>query len=224
MAACSDALTGNDWQSQLVYVHYQGKEVSSRTCYLNYHLPGGLIPPTSDQYATIGMVASITAFTIDLSMNFAKISKKLLTHHFIEVETDNGFIFTFEKNKSGILIQSSRSQLEDSMQPNRRTIVQEFNDGKKRKRLDTVKLISIDLRPKRCYIADIVKWIHENGELAQKYHVVEANCQHFVGNLWRNFASAPFPIPAQYGVCQPASPAAVCQRSPSTEGFCSYES
>ena len=119
----------------------------------------------------------------------------MLTHHVIKVETNNGFFFTFEKNKENVVVQSCKSAKIKFPR------VLEYCNGTKRKRYHSMKEIAEDKNPTRCSILDITKWICEKNQLNIKYHVAEANCQHFASQLWNQFASNNYPIPAEYGKC-----------------------
>ena len=199
----SRALTGDDWRSQLVYTHYEGEDesslTSSTTWYHQHHLqnlPNGLTPPEAASDATAGNVTTISAYAIDLGgSKFCTTFQRMMTHHIIKVETDNNYLFTFEKNKEDVVVQSCKL-LEAHVPPP----VLNFTHGIKRKRRRTRKEIAKDVKPTKCSIGDVIKWICESGQLKLTYHIAEANCQHFANSLWNQFASVPFPIPAEYGM------------------------
>ena len=197
--SASDALTGNDWQSQLVHAHYQGRDHRnwSRNWYNQnhlQHLPTGLTPPDGAPDAIAGNVIKITAYAIDLGgTRCCKTFERMLTHQFVSVETDNRYLVTLEKNKNYVVVQSC--EYCETKVP----VVLEYCNGKKRKRRSSRRKIATDAKPKKCSILDIIKWICEKDQLKITYHIAEANCQHFASSLWNQFASTTYPIPAQYG-------------------------
>ena len=93
-------IIGSGWQSELVYVTYEGESVSSRTCY-NLDDLERLIKPITPNAETEGTVIKLVAYAIDLAVTkFFKPLTPILTHHFIKLEADNGLSFTFEKDKN----------------------------------------------------------------------------------------------------------------------------
>ena len=60
-----------------------------------------------------------------------------------------------------------------------------------------MKTIVNDPEPKDKTVKDIIKWIFEEGELAEKYNLFDSNCQQFVMNFWQRFSSLPFPNPSK---------------------------
>ena len=189
------ALDGEEWSSQLEYVHYEGEKVSFSAKYEHCHLPDGLAHPPGAKGAIDGKVNTLTAFKVDLKISRFSMDrfKKMMTHHFIQAETDNGYLFTLEKNTKCISVQSCRLLKTESP-----AVVLVRIQGEKRHQKKTREVIKIDTKPKQLSIGDIVRWIHETGQLEKTYRVGEANCQHFAGSLWYRFSSVEYPIPADY--------------------------
>ena len=223
-ASASPALAGKNWLSQLVYVHYVGEKVSSRKWYDKHALQflselksgdklcTGLIPPEAATDATEGRITKLSAFAIDLGgSSVFETWRQALTHHFIQGQMANGYIFTFEKNKECILFQSCQSP-----EQNTPAIVVKFINGEKRKRLKTRKPIKTDINPTECTIRDIIKWILETEQLETDYHIANANCQHFASSLWHKFSSLPYPIPAEWSTTS-SSPTASAADKPAAE-------
>ena len=102
--SASNRFVGNKWQSMLVYVHYDERGAWSRNWYNQNHLenlPNGLTSPKAAPEALAGNVIKISAYTTDLRASKCfKTFERMLTHHFIIVETDNGFLLTFEKKQT----------------------------------------------------------------------------------------------------------------------------
>ena len=74
------ALEGQEWSSRLVYIHYEGKEVSSSTKYEQRFLPDGLARPPVAKDAIDGKIIKLTAFAADLKFSgVTNIFKKLIS-------------------------------------------------------------------------------------------------------------------------------------------------
>ena len=82
----------------------------------------------------------------------------MLTHQFVLVETDEGYILTVEKNKKQLLMQSCKTSEATSL-----PVVVEQTLGVKRKNPSTLQRICIDANPKHCTVKDVVLWIQETG-------------------------------------------------------------
>ena len=162
----------------MVYVHYEGTEMETHEYSRNdanwLTLPFGLLT-----------IITITAFTIDLNYNrFVVQLQRLLTHHFIEAQAAGGWIFTIEKNRTCILVQSCRPS------PNSTPVVREFIRGKRRPRFETLRRVKTHFRPAKNNGQDILHWIHINDELEDLY---DSNCQQFSLCLWGRLSYVPYP-------------------------------
>ena len=166
----SKALTGKDWTSWLEYVHYEGQSISHHDIYTTSRLaqlPDGLIPPLCAVDATEGKITKLTAYAIDLGgNNIFRLFKKMLTHHFVQAETDGGYTFTIEKNKKGILFQSCRTS--EASSP---AVVVKEKNGERRNRSKTRQIIYIDENPKPYTVADVVMWIHATGTYRRSNYI-----------------------------------------------------
>ena len=121
----------------------------------------------------------------------------MLVHEFALAWSASGDIVTFEKIPTCILMQSCHSA-DTPLE-----VLLRLRDGDDRKRLDTLKTIMNDSQPKDKTIQDIISWIFDGGELAEKYNLFDSNCQQFVMNLWQRFSSLPFPNPSKFSDTQP---------------------
>ena len=112
------AIKGKNWKSILVHVEYDEKAVLiARHEFVNLnfvHKQSGPIPTGASIYDFQGnsvlstRITKVTAFVNDLNFKLY-IVEKMLKHHFIEIETEEGHIFTLEKLKDCIVLQSCRS-------------------------------------------------------------------------------------------------------------------
>ena len=105
------ALLGDVWSSTLVYGHYEGSKFASKT-HNSDHLqqqlqlvqgPASapcLITPEGAPDATRGKITTITACHIELGpARFYEPTRRLATHHFIQVKTDRGYAISIEKKQ-----------------------------------------------------------------------------------------------------------------------------
>ena len=198
---------GGKWEKKIVFVHYESNnEVISRT---EHYDIADLIHTLSHKAQS--QITKLSAFIIRLAIWFPilKILKlaKVATHHFIEMETNDGSIYTFEKGTEYILVQL-RSKLivtnPDALQPYQdqeksSTIMREMREGKKRANLETLQKIITDSDQRDRAVKDVFNFCSE--ELKERYHLANSNCQHFSANLWnilRSPSSKPYPNPSKY--------------------------
>ena len=96
--------TGGLWQSKLVYVQYDGKTVCARHELLVdlAHILNestGIFSASSNSPLR-SKITKASAFIIDLPLKILlpfKVTQKVCTHHFIELETKSGDFFTRER-------------------------------------------------------------------------------------------------------------------------------
>ena len=138
-----------------------------------------------------------------------------LKHHFLEMELASGKIVSAEKTVAYLLFQSCSSS--DPAAPDGPPAVRRFREGQLRRTSeegaataaageDTDALVTIvtDKEPLSFDLLDVIEWIHDQNLLEETYHVSDANCQHFVGLLWSQLSSRPYPYPRQFN--QPIEP------------------
>ena len=86
----SRSLNGAKWKNEFVFVNYEGNEEISRTKISD------ISEVSFPQLKPGERIAKLTALTIDLPIPHVfspNILKQMLTHHLIEVETENGLVF-----------------------------------------------------------------------------------------------------------------------------------
>ena len=164
-----DPLAGGTWRSKLVYFERDanGRVTSQKEC--SHH---SLLSFRS-KLPTRANVKKMTYCKIDLDE--VKKVVKALTHHFIEMETEDGHVFTFEKDKVCVLVQSCPT----TKLP---LALREYRGKDKRKKLKTLKLT----KSMECEfpISRVIQWIFKGKLLLEDYGVTNANCQHFARGLW----------------------------------------
>lgn len=179
---------GSKWKGQLVHCHYGDKEKCFPATWT--YIPDSIQEQCRKSNILDKRVTRIFAFSLQLSVNPSSATKELFAHFLVELETDDGYAVTFEKNSEIILIQSCRHSGETD-RPVRR-----LGNGKKRKNLETMKEIGTKT-PSRypvIKIADVLRMMQSTEQLDIEYHVVEANCQEFVKKVWNVVTSDPFPV------------------------------
>ena len=117
--------------------------------------------------------------------------RNIAKHHFLEIETECGCIFTLEKTLECILLQSCAQPVADAV-----PVIRRQRDGEERPKS---KLIVEDRNPRNTSILDIIQWIHDNYELREPYNVVDSNCQDFCKNLWSVLTERTYPNPSKVG-------------------------
>ena len=189
------AITGDKWLSTLHLAEYETGETSECTQQSFDDL--GLDSPLHQhpRLASGGKISKLTAFVINLGFDWSKHVKELLTHHLVEVETDDGNVFTFEKLSPYILVKCCPGS---TTMASTAPTVRERKIGIPRSKLDTLRKIVVDSNPPDATVKDVFRWIHDKDELKEKYHVANSNCQHFAANLWNRFSNEPYPNPSKY--------------------------
>ena len=98
------ALKGGHWRPYLQFYQYddQGNAEEPIIYYSNV-LMNKLVPVVQQ----CGKISAITLYTIDLE-SFKRVAD-IISHHFVIVETKDGYVFSFEKGQEGIMMQSCHS-------------------------------------------------------------------------------------------------------------------
>ena len=183
------AIFGGSWSSSLVHVVYDDRETTVHRRVLS-DLEAVVRENKNESYSILNSrITNVASFSHDLSY-FASIVGKLAKHHFLEIETETGHIFTIEKVKECIL-----GQLCSYPGANEIPVVRKKRDGKDRPQQQ--QLVVEDPQPREKTLLEVIKWIHEAGELNEPYHVTESNCQDFSKNLWHILSEKPYPNPSK---------------------------
>ena len=185
-AACKANLTRVDYKNHQVISRVEHSKKESIAEFL-----------TSD--LAKAKITNLSAYRIRLPIapTVRNAGSKLFTHQWVEFEEENGNVFTLEKINTCILLQSSHRS--DTPLDKLR----QLRDGVERQQLETMAIIKNDPHPKDKTVKDVILWIFEGGELAEKYNLFDSNCQQFVLNLWQRFSSVPFPNPSKFSDTQP---------------------
>ena len=166
----ADPLFGSTWKSSLVHFQYE------ENLLVNHHAqyPHFLVHKLNQRLPANLKVKKMTALQIDLDSVPGVMD--VLSHHYVEMETEDGQFFTIEKDKVCILMQSARSDK-----------LRKYRGGEKRKKRGTIRVAK---EKENCdfSIQDVVLWIFRERLLEDKYDINLSNCQHFVHHLWRKFA------------------------------------
>ena len=198
------AVTGKNWKFKLVHVEYDGDgKITARHEFFNLnHLldDGGNFainysPPAWSQMRAKITKISVLAYDLGLK-DLIKPFVKLWTHHFIRIDLQSGFVFTLEKNKDCIVMQSCPPPADVDTPP----IVTFQRDGKPRNNRKSLETLITEKSPTVDRILDIVKYIHEKGELFERYDLTGSNCQDFCRSVWHPSSKQMYPNPSKY--CQ----------------------
>ena len=185
------AVLGGTWTYSLVqftYDHREKKVDRRESRDLETVIRENALLPTSPFNSRI---TKITSYSTTLGSCFPQTFRKIAKHHFIEIRTACGVVFTFEKIKDCIL-----EQLCPSPVAGKTPTVRRRRDGGRR---PAQKLVIEDTNPRNHTILDVIKWINETEELKEPYHIVNSNCQHFCSNLWSKLSERSYPNPAKIG-------------------------
>ena len=202
--------TGGRWRSKLLHVEYEGHSVRARH---EYYLHLNHLDPNQDENPFYSVpqnspfrskITKATAYIMDLPagmwLSMFRDAGKLLTHHYVEIETESGHRFTLEKDQECVLFQSCLSVGGEDSVP----IVRDQRDGKKRKLIKTRKRVITELYPKNVTILDLLRWVNAKdrskraNKLTDPYHVANSNCQHFAGHLWHQLSEEAYPNPSLF--------------------------
>ena len=174
------AVTGKNWKFKLVHVEYDGDgKITARHEFFNLnHLldDGGNFainysPPAWSQLRV--KITKISVLAHDLGLkDLIKPFVKLWTHHFIRIDLQSGIVFTLEKNKDCIVMQSCPPPADVDTPP----IVTFQRDGKPRNNRKSLETLITEKSPTVDRILDIVKYIHEKGELFERYDLDMTKC------------------------------------------------
>ena len=94
-------LRGKDWLHQLIYYEYDAKTGKhTKMMRQNHAQIMALKLPTN----ATDKIKTMTLFKTDLEQ--IKGIVDVLSHHFVQLETENGFVFSFEKVMTCILMQA----------------------------------------------------------------------------------------------------------------------
>ena len=179
---------GSAWKGNLTHVHYENGKISSRSEHYNKNTGVTIFSP---ELAGVEII-HLSAFSIKLpAIKWKSVADNMLVHQFAIGRLKDGHLITVEKIPTCILMQSSHSA------DTPLTILINLRDGKERSQQETMKTIINDPQPKNKTVKDIIEWIFEGGELAEKYNLFDSNCQQFVLNLWQRFSSLPYPNPSK---------------------------
>ena len=199
----SGAMAGQAWQSKLVHAEYDEQDnLFSRHEYYDLKpifvndasssvFPITKSPPFNEE------IDIVRVFTRDLTGQNPEFAKKFFTHHFVDIE-NNGHHFIVEKEPSYILIQSCPTP-ENSC--GRIPIVWRRRNGEERKYLKTLRIAAemrMNHEAPRKSMADVIKWILEDKQLEESYHLTESSCQDFARNVCMRALSLPYTNPAKY--------------------------
>ena len=180
---------GEEWKGNLTHVHYKNGATSSRS--EHYSTSTATTVLTSE--LADAKIIQLIAYSVKLPPVLLKtVADNLLVHQYALAKTSTGHLVMIEKLPSCILMQSCHG----SDMP--LGIFIRMRDGTRRKRCKTIKTIEKDPQPQDKTVKDIIEWIFESGELAERYNLFDSNCQQFVLNLWQRFSSLHFPNPAKY--------------------------
>ena len=127
---------------------------------------------------TSARVKRMTYFKIDLEK--VRRVANAFTHHFIEMETEDGHVFTFEKDKVCILVQSCPP----STAP---FALREYRGYDKRKKLKTLEQSDQKLLQDLLLfsVGSVIQWIFKNRLVFEDYDLHLSNCQHFARGIWK---------------------------------------
>ena len=200
----SPGALGDNWQSKLVQIQYEGDNIQAL-----YEYFGDLNHIIDDHTCSVPLesplrskIIKASAFIIDLGVKkwAPTDAGKILTHHIVEAETESGEIFTLEKGRDCILLQSCQR-----MNPDAKPIIRLQRNGEERANLDSLERIITDLKPKNTSIFDLLKWLDYKGfdgqqmsRLMEPYHLVDSNCQHFAAHLWHELSKKDYPNPSRF--------------------------
>ena len=204
----SGPLFGTEWQTgQLLYYEYdqKGKSKFSRHSNNRLHTFKSNLP-------THAKIKKIRLYKIDLEQMKRVVDK--LSHHYVQFETEDGLIFSLEKIKTCILMQScppnatcdegertepqTRSSLSlccykphpsSSYSPTSPFKLEEWRGGEKRKKLKSMGVMKEGDSCNSLSVVDIIDWIFKERELFDEYDVQSSNCQHFAKRLWAKITS-----------------------------------
>ena len=189
MASGGKAVLGGTWRSSLVRVEYRNDVIIARQeskeleKIIRVESANSALPVNS-------RITKVTSYSTNLGL-LSKVNalRNIAKHHFLEIETEGGRIFTMEKTKDCIMQQSCPRPHGDAV-----PIVRKQQNGENRPKL---KPVVEDLHPRHKSVFDIIKWIHDSDELAESYNVVDSNCQDFCKNLWVELNGRPYPNPSK---------------------------
>ena len=193
MASGGKAILGGDWSYSLVLTEYDHQEIKGDRRVTKY-LGKIIRENTSSESPFNSRITKVSSFFTELGGFFSKLNvfHKIAKHHFIEIETASGHIFTIEKIKDCILQQSC-------LRPTagKTPVIRRRRDGEKR---PEQQLVVEDPNPRtNKTFLDVLKWIDETDELKEPYHVMDSNCQDFCKNLWIKLSEKGYPNPAKIG-------------------------
>ena len=194
MASGGKAILGGSWDSLLVLIEYDPHENEVDRRVLKYHRLMKIIRENAYSESPFNSrITKVSSFVTKLGGVISKfdVSRKIAKHHFLEIETECGHIFTIEKVTDCILQQSC-------LRPDagETPVVRRKRQGETRPR---EQLVVEDLAPRDKTFLDVIKWIDETGELKEPYHVLDSNCQDFCKNLWSQLSEMGYPNPAKIG-------------------------
>ena len=190
MACGGKAVFGGTWRSSLVRVDYEDDIVT------NFEESRKLDKIIRDEASLSASpvnsrITKVTSYSTNLGGLLSKVNalRNIAKHHFLELETEGGNVFTLEKSKDCIMQQSCPRPVGDAV-----PIVRKQRNGDDRPKS---KLVAEDLNPRNKSVLDIIKWIHDSEELMEPYNVVDSNCQDFCKNLWSELIGRPYPNPSK---------------------------
>ena len=187
------AIFGGSWSSSLVRNVYDDRENEVHR-HVSTDLEAIIRENTINSNSILNSrITKVTSFSHDLSGIVPYVLSgfsKNLVHHFIEIETECGHIFTIEKINECIMEQLCSHPGGDAI-----PVVRRKRGGKDRPQL--LQLVVEDPEPRNKTLLDVIRWINEADELNEPYHVTDSNCQDFSKNLWHKLSEKPYPNPAK---------------------------
>ena len=196
------AIFGGKWKDKLIHLHYEKETVIHRHEYSKLkHVVKDTGPYPIPYFSPLkSKILKIKAFQTNLNIAFnLRQLKRISKHHFVEMETECGFVFTIEKLKQYILLQSCRASGPDGV-----PVVRTHRDGEKRCNSEAIESIHYDgtLRRRsdvknldgRCQnIFQILEWMYANETIHEPYHVTDSNCQDFARQVWGELSTKTYP-------------------------------
>jgi len=205
------SIFGGTWSSSLVYIVYddQSNEVHRQE---STDLEKFVRDNNNSNNILNSRITKVTSFSTALDgwtpWILSGFSKNLV-HHFIEIETESGHVFTVEKTNECILKQSCPRPVSHATPVVRRKRGDEDRPQQQQ-------LVVEDPQPRSKSVLDVIKRINKKGELNESYHLVDSNCQHFCMNLWNLLSEEAYPNPAKIGRTETSAPSQGVQETRTT--------
>ena len=166
-------LYGTAWQSKLYYFAY---DENLKADHPSVYGPSMFVRCRSN-IPTDSQVKKISLLQIDL--DGVPGVADVLSHDYLEFETEDGHVFTLEKDKVCILMQSCPKTLE----------LRQYRGGEKRKKRKSIRVTKTwtdcDFK-----MEEVLFCIFKKNLLMEHYDIHSANCKHFAHYLWVEFTLA----------------------------------